>query len=86
LFLIFGAKAQIISCNASFTASISGLNVAFTPAYTGDSATTNHSWYFGDGSYSNIPVVNHTYATGGVYTITHRLIRHNPNGVVLCSD
>ncbi len=87
IFLCNYGKAQTVTCNASFTETITGLNVNFTPAFTTDSIYTVHNWNFGDGTAnSTLIYASHVYATTGVYNVKHALTRKNPNGVILCSD
>jgi PKD repeat protein len=81
------SKAQIVTCNASFTENINGFAVNFTPAFATDSINTTHNWNFGDGTAnSTLIYANHTYANVGIYLVKHALTRKNPNGTILCAD
>lgn len=74
-------------CNADFnSAFINPTTVQFNPVIIGDSLTTHHNWNFGDGGVATIPAPQHTYATGGTFTVRHILYKTNPNGVVECRD
>jgi PKD repeat protein len=52
----------------------------------GDSFNTVHYWNFGDGGTVSAVAPSHTYATVGSFSVKHYIVKHNPNGVVLCSD
>lgn len=54
---------------ASFTYSTINLSVDFTDTSIDDDTIT-WNWNFGDGTTSNEQNPNHTYATGGTYTVT----------------
>ena len=71
--------APTISCshNADFHftfASATGFSIGFTPntVYT----DAQYTWVFGDGSISHDPVITHTYATAGVYTVCLTVVRN----------
>ena len=56
---------------ANFTASPSGLTVAFTDTSTdSDGSIASRSWNFGDGSTSTATNPSRTYAAAGTYTVT----------------
>lgn len=75
------------ACNADFNSAFINPNtVQFNPVIIGDSLTTYHNWNFGDGAVATIPSPQHSYASGGTYTVRHILKRTNPNGVVECRD
>ncbi len=84
----FTSKAQPgTTCNADFSFQfVTGSAVKFTPVVIGDSINTIHYWRFGDGNVVSIPLPTHTYASTGVYSVTHIIIRTNPNGVTVCAD
>jgi len=83
----FTSKAQSTAvCNADFNFTISNFTVQFTPVMVGDSINTTHYWSFGDGNTVSAVTATHTYASVGSYSVKHLIIKHNPNGVVLCSD
>lgn len=87
LFAFFSAtKAQTLPCSAAFQYVNTGLIVSFYPAVIGDSINTNHHWQFGDGTGATIPAPVHTYLTGGVYTIKHKIVRFNSAGSIICQD
>jgi len=91
LFLLIGTMIQSQAqsntvCNAQFTQTIAGNTVHFIPALMGDSATTRHLWYFGDGTASDMRSPFHTYATCGVYTIKHVFKAFASNNTLLCAD
>jgi PKD repeat protein len=74
-------------CNADFNSQfITGNTVKFNPVMIGDSLSTHHNWNFGDGGVSTIASPQHTYTTGGSFTVRHILYKTNPNGVVECRD
>jgi PKD repeat protein len=82
-----GTKAQIITCNADFTFTVSGSTANFIPVTPGDTLLSQHKWTFGDGSpFSTAVFPSHTYSAGGAYTVTHVYRRLTPNGTVACSD
>lgn len=84
----FQAKAQPGTvCNADFSFSfITANTVKFTPVVIGDSINTQHYWKFGNGNVANIPLPTHTYTAPGTYSVTHIIIKTNPNGTVVCAD
>lgn len=56
---------------AAFTASTSGLTVAFADASTdSDGAIVSWNWDFGDGGTASVPSPSHTFAVGGTYSVT----------------
>jgi len=72
--ILFTGYMASASCTASYTTSISGLNVTFTntstpPVHTG-AMHALANWNFGDGGYSSSWNTSHTYAATGSYTIT----------------
>jgi PKD repeat protein len=74
-------------CNADFSFSyLSANTVKFTPVVLGDSINTQHFWSFGNGHTSTLPLPTHTYTAAGTYSVTHFIIRYNPNGVAICAD
>ena len=74
-------------CNGSFSESINGLSVYFSPNYYGDSlSTTTHFWSFGDGSSSSMANPTHTYNQCGTYSILHTVSTRDSNRVYICSD
>ena len=81
------AQTNTTGCNPDFTFQfLSGFTVKFNPTLTTDSPYVQHYWRFGDGSApSNNISPTHTYAVG-VYSVTHIVVKHNPNGVVVCTD
>ena len=81
------AQTSTTGCNANFNFQyLSGFTVKFNPVYSNDSAYIQHYWRFGDGtSPSNLLSPTHVYVTG-VYTVTHYVVRHNPDGVIVCTD
>ena len=56
-----------VECNADFTSDISGYDVAFTDASTGDA--TRWTWVFGDGSSSDLQNPSHQYTHAGTFTV-----------------
>ena len=83
----FHTNAQIFTtCNPEFSWQfLSNATVKFNPVTT-DSPFVQHYWNFGDGSQpGNLISPVHTYAPG-TYSVKHYLVRHNPNGVLVCSD
>jgi len=60
-------KPEIVSVNANFSASPSGLTVSFTNTSSGASS---YDWDFGDGSTSTENNPTHTYAEAGEYSVT----------------
>ncbi|WP_341502131.1 S8 family serine peptidase [Gallaecimonas sp. GXIMD4217] len=56
---------------ADFSASVDGLNVAFTDASSdADNNIVDWSWNFGDGNGASEVNPSHSYASGGTYTVT----------------
>ncbi|MBM3431375.1 MAG: PKD domain-containing protein [Bacteroidetes bacterium] len=88
LITLFSAvgQAQNTVCNAQFTTAVTGNTVRFNPAVLGDSATTRHLWYFGDGTMSDARSPLHTYPNCGVFTVKHVFKAFMPNGAPLCAD
>ena len=86
LLLAVGKAQNNTVCNAQFTTAINGNTVRFIPAILGDSATTRHLWYFGNGSMSDARSPLHTYANCGVYTVKHIFKAFTPNGALICAD
>ncbi|NDB53181.1 MAG: PKD domain-containing protein, partial [Chitinophagaceae bacterium] len=93
LFVLFAlvftlsSKAQNpTNCSSLFVYTINGNTVSFVPAVIGDSATTRHLWYLGDGRVSDTrrPVI--TYAQCGTYTVKHVFKVLNNVGAVICAD
>ncbi len=84
----FTSKAQTtVVCNADFSFAISNtFSVQFTPVMVGDSFNTVHYWSFGDGNTVSAVAPLHTYSTTGTFSVKHYIVKHNLNGVVLCSD
>lgn len=66
VFVSYFANAQ---CQAHFTYSESALTVAFADSSYGNTAATNWSWNFGDGSASAVQSPSHTYLQAGTYTV-----------------
>lgn len=83
-----GTKAQVgTTCNADFNFTVTGNTAQFVPVVPGDSLSTIHQWFFGDGSpVSNAVAPGHTYGAAGVYNVKHILKRISPNGAVTCMD
>ena len=73
-------------CNAQFVFAVNGNTVSFLPAVLGDTATTRHLWYFGDGTSSDRRDPSHTYAQCGTYTVKHVFKTIGSNTTQLCSD
>lgn len=87
LMFTLSSKAQNpTNCSSLFVYTINGNTVSFVPAVIGDSATTRHLWYLGDGRVSDTrrPVI--TYAQCGTYTVKHVFKVLNNVGVVICAD
>ncbi len=56
---------------ADFTFSCTELACSFTnTSQAGDNSITGYSWTFGDGNSSSVQNPNHTYGSGGTYTVT----------------
>lgn len=73
-------------CNAAFDFTItSGLTINFTPAVVGTTPSTQHKWYFGDGTSSETAIPAHTYASGGSYIVRH-VVKLVSSGQVMCVD
>ncbi len=85
--LAFQAEAQnTTTCNPAFTSQhLNGMTVKFNPVTT-DSPMVQHYWYFaGSGPYYQVSP-SYTFSLPGVQHVKHVVIRHNPNGVVVCAD
>ncbi len=74
----FGMKAQL-TCNASFTYTVTGLTVKFVATTTTPvSSNVQHSWTFGDGATATaIDTPSHTYSTYGTYIVKHKVMAYN---------
>lgn len=79
-------KAQNTNCNSLFVYTINGNTVSYLPAVIGDSATTRHLWYLGDGRVSDMRTPVITYAQCGTYTVKHVFKVFNPAGALICAD
>jgi large repetitive protein len=57
---------------SAFTSSCTDLACLFdgAPATDPDGSVTGYAWTFGDGASATTPTANHTYATGGTFTVT----------------
>jgi PKD repeat protein len=55
----------------------------FTNTSTGFNANDSIRWSFGDGTFSSAINPIKTYATAGTYNVCLRIIKRNPNGVLL---
>ncbi len=83
-------------CSAAFNYSVSasGYQVQFTPLRAASSYGTMDVWNFGDGTGYNsevlpsaTPVVQqHSYTTPGTYAVMHKVVSHDSNWAVTCSD
>ncbi len=68
--------SQVVAVNspptASFTYSCTGLGCFFDGSGSSDldGSITNYTWSFDDGGTAQGPTANHTYGTGGTYTVT----------------
>jgi serine protease len=68
---IFGGVPVDASPNATFTYSCTGLTCTFDGSgSTDDHGVASHAWDFGDGQGDAGPVVTHTYASGGTFTVS----------------
>src|SRR5882757_303627 len=89
---IFSNKADAQNtnpCNPEFSwQAITNFTYKFTPAIVTDSPYVQHYWIFGDGTSNTGGVISptHTYANPGTYYVKHYIVRHNANGVVVCTD
>lgn len=79
-------SAQQLPCNAGFQFIANNLQVQFSPAMLGDSSTSHHQWFFGDGTGAQTPAPLHAYSTGGTYTVKHVFTRFTSAGAVTCTD
>lgn len=86
LIALTGRTQNPPTCNAQFTFQATGNTVRFVPAQMGDSATSRHLWYFGDGSVSDARSPLHTYNACGVYTVKHVFKAFTTNGSPACAD
>lgn len=78
-----------VSCNASFSQSLTGLQASFnsTDTNTTGSIYTFHTWDFGDGDSSSTQNPIYTYTAAGTYTVCHTIIKYNVlTNKWLCSD
>lgn len=85
-FTLFNAAySQLVSCNAQFSYVVNGTTVQFTPAELGNTSSL-HTWYFGDGTMSNLANPSHDFTTCGSYSVYHQFEIRNPNGITTCMD
>lgn len=80
-------NAQNTTCNADFTYQfLNTATVKFTAVLI-DSPSVTHEWNFGDGSpVDHHAIPTHTFALPGTYTVTHAVVRVNPNGTAVCTQ
>ena len=83
--LVFVAQAQLQYCNSSFSANVVATTVNFTSPLP-PNAPVSQTWYFGDGSTSNLSNPVHTYPNCGVYTVYHEVLVYDSANVVFCQD
>ncbi|MES2591701.1 MAG: PKD domain-containing protein [Bacteroidota bacterium] len=71
LFIAFAFTSYFSNaqCQAHYTYSETALTVSFVDSSYGNTAATNWSWSFGDGSTSPQQNPSHTYLQGGTYTV-----------------
>ncbi len=71
--------------NASFvrTNTTSPLTKVYTNTSVGISPTDSIRWTFGDGTSANTFNAAHTFANYGTYNVCLRIIKRNPNGILL---
>lgn len=81
-----GSTQNLPTCNAQFTLTLVGNTAQFIPAQPGDSATSRHLWYFGDGTSSDLRSPSHTYNNCGIYTVKHVFKSYTSNLSILCAD
>lgn len=87
--LLFKSYAQsgTTGCIPDFTFQfLTSTTVKLNPTLTTDSPYVQHYWSFGDGSPASNRISPHHNYSPGLYTIKHFVVRHNPNGVVVCTD
>lgn len=72
-------------CNPEFTFTVNGATgeVQFTPVNTN---AVEHTWIFGDGSFSNVAAPTHVYLPG-TYSVLHVVVLRSPNdSSIQCID
>ncbi len=71
------------TCHANFSSFVNGITASFSNSSTSSSGViTNYYWTFGDGTNSTSSNPNHTYSTGGSYTVCLTMIDSSSG----CSD
>ena len=71
LYSIFGGAPADAPPSANFTFSCSGLACTFDGrTSTDDKGITSYAWNFGDGQTASGSLVNHTYSSGGTFTVS----------------
>jgi PKD repeat protein len=85
--IIIQSLPTACNLNASFTAGPALVTIPNTRNYTntsvGAASTDSIRWTFGDGTSANTFNATHTYANFGIYNVCLRIIKRNPNGVLL---
>ncbi len=73
-------RPPVADANGPYTGN-EGASISFSSAGSGDpdGGAVTYRWNFGDGSTSTVANPSHTYATGGVYTVT--LVVTDPGGL-----
>ncbi len=85
LFTTLFAKAQIATCNASFSSiNTLGATINFIPVMA-SSSNVSHFWDFGDINTSTNSNPSHTYSNAGIYSVKH-IVKIVNNGAIQCMD
>ena len=80
------ANTNTCTLQSNFTSSgvaSSAFTYFFTNTSIGAAPIDSIRWTFGDGSSSSIYNPSHTYASAGQYNVCLRIIKRNPNGVLV---
>ncbi len=69
-----GATENLSSVTSNFNYEVDDLNVTFQASSSNESAISNYTWNFGDGTMGEGESVEHNYSTGGNFTVTMTVV------------